>query len=59
MSTLPSSTKYNVNPKSSICTNPDCDACPPGYGNFKGKNASAKCHKCGEQLTIIRGEPHN
>ena len=59
MSIFHSSTKYDVNPKTLVCTNPDCEGCPPGYGDFKSKypKRRGKCYLCGEPLTVIDSEP--
>jgi len=56
MSKFWSATKYDVNPKSYICTNPACEAGLPHYKGF-GKATGEKCYKCGQKLRLIEGEP--
>lgn len=57
MSTIPSFTKYNVNPTSIVCVNPQCAEGAPRYKNT-GKRAAGNCYSCGKStLRRIQGEP--
>ena len=62
MSMLHSATKYDVHhSRHRICTNPECDNCPPGYGNWEGKKADPRivCPICGERMTTVEMEPRS
>jgi hypothetical protein len=56
MSQFHSATKYDVSPKSYVCTNPRCANGLPHYRGF-GKQTGRKCRLCGQPLIKINGEP--
>ena len=57
MSTIPSFTRYQVNPYSLICTNDECKEGLPHYKHI-GRADRRKCHKCRKPLQRIKGEPY-
>jgi hypothetical protein len=48
---------HNVNPKSHICTNPECRDGQPHWAGF-GRRSRRKCSQCGQPLREIKGEPY-
>jgi len=56
MSKFWSATKYDVNPKSYICTNPECSNSLPHYKGI-GKESRKKCPECGAKMQKVWGEP--
>jgi hypothetical protein len=53
---MKNSTKYDVNPKSYVCTNPACEAGLPHYKDI-GKASTKKCPVCGGKMQKVWGEP--